>query len=179
MVFVCSCSSVKKVSYCINSEKFDINIINSEIDKINQKLILNTLINESNVEYDKYSNFLIELQIKIRRNNSLISINNTVEIENINFVVSYKIFDKNEKNIIDKGKIIIVDSVHISDDRFANFATENYLMENFARNLSIKLENKIKMLLNNKKCKKNQNEVAIYYFNANINSESTKDSHYV
>lgn len=179
MLFLSSCYSNTGIKYCIDEDTFDIAIIGNELSKINQKLVLNKLINDSSIKYNKDSNLLIEVNITLRRNTSLISINNTVQMENLNFIVRYSIKDKTNKLTLDNGKFIIVDDLNVSDNRFANYATDNYIMDNFAKNLSIKLENKVKGLLINKKCKKVQNQVAIYYFDANINLKSTKDSHYV
>lgn len=179
MLFLCSCYSNTSPKYCVNGDTFDIAIISNELSKINQKLVLNKLINESNIKFNQDSNLLIEINISLRRSTSLISSNNTVQMENLNFVVHYSIKDKANKLTLEKGKFIIVDDLNVSDNRFANYATDNYIMDNFAKNLSIKLESKLKSLLINKKCKKLQNQVAIYYFDANINSKSTKDSHYV
>lgn len=179
LALLVSCAFTKRPDYCIEPNGFDIEIYGTGITKINQKTILNKIINESNIEYNENSNYFIELRIKTRRHNSLISVNNVVKIQNIDFVTDYRIVDRSSNVVVDYGRIIIIDSIDISDNRFANFATQNYIMENFARNLSIRLENIVKMLLNNKKCKKNQNEVAIYYFDININVEETEGSHYV
>lgn len=178
LFFLSSCYSVVDTKHCINTDTFDIGINGNNLNKINQKLVLNKLINESSIKYNKDSDLLIEVFITLRRNTSLISVNNIVQLENLNFIVNYSIKNKIDNTIIDKGKFIIIDDLNISDNRFANYATDNYIMENFAKNLSIKLENRIKNLLIYKNCKKIQNQVAFYYFNININLTSIMGSYY-
>ncbi len=180
IVILPSCSlNKKKPEYCINSDSFDITLTSNALSRINNKVIMDNIINYSNINIDQNSNYLIQLNIDIRRRTSIVSINNEVENQNINFIVKYNIFDKKNKTVLDGGKFIIIENFEISDDRFANFATDNYLMENFARNLSVRLESFIDSLLINKNCKKIQNEVAFYDFNVNINLGSMKGSYYV
>ncbi len=176
--FAISCSSTNK-KYCISGDVFDIEITGGSLSRVSQKLLLDSIINNSSINIDEDSNFLITLNIGTVRRTSLVSMNNDIENQNVDYIVKYKITDKINKGIIESGKLIITDDINISDDRFANFATENYITENFVRNLSMRLENVIKSVLANKKCKKNQNQVAFYYFNANINLRNTEGSYYV
>lgn len=154
--FVCSCSSNTKVDelYCIDNDAFDVSIFGNDISNVSKKQIFNRIINESNIKFDETSIYLINLSINVKRTTSLVSGNNTVEIENVNFVVNYKIINKINNTLIDSGKFIIVDEVDISNNRFANYARDNYIIDNFTKNLIVKLENKVQILLNNKKCKK-------------------------
>ncbi len=179
ILFLNSCYSNNNIKYCASTDLFNINIISNDLSRMDQKLVLNKLINESSIKFNQDSNLLIDIRIVLKRNTSLISINNTVQMENLNFIVYYNIKDKVNNLVLDKSKIIIVDDLNVSDNRFANYATNNYIIDNFAKNLSIKLESKVRNFLANKKCKKIQNQVAIYYFNANINLKNTKGSRYV
>lgn len=146
-----SCSTQKN-NYCFVDRGFEFELISSDLSKINKKIVLSNLVNNSSIKYEEKSDLKIVLNIQTRRNTSLVSLNNSTLIENINFITEYKVFDK--KNLITQGKIIIVDDSDVFDNRFANYAVDSYIMENFAKNLTNKLENKIELLLkeNAKNC---------------------------
>jgi len=179
MLLCGSCRSSGSLGYCVNSDNFAINITANEISDVDKKLILDRIVNGTSIRVNKDSDMLIELKITLRRNVILMSPNNTVDMENLNFIVYYEVMDRVNKVAIDRGRFIISDDLNVSENRFANYTANRYVMENFAKNLSIRLENKIVSLLANKKCKKVQNDVANYYFNINIAPGSKKDSHHV
>jgi len=152
LLIITSCS-IKQNNYCFINDGFEYSIVNSDLNKLNKKIILNNLINNSNIKYKKNSNLKIVFDIEIKENTSLISLNNSTLIKNITFTTKYQIFDK--KNLIKEGKIIIIDDSDVFDNRFANYSLDSYIIENFSKNLTTKLENKIDMLLkqNEKNCK--------------------------
>ena len=90
------------------------------------------------------------------RKASILSNNNTTDAENINFIVNYEIYDKNEKIVIDSGKIFVVDDINISNERFANYAFEENIINNFSKSLSVKLKNRIDLILKRNSCKNNK-----------------------
>ncbi len=152
LIFISSCSGQKN-NYCFIERGFDFSINSTDLNKINKKILLDNLINNSNIEYKENSDLKIVLNIQTRRTSSLTSLNNSTLIENINFTTEYKILDKG--NLITEGKIIIIDNSDVFDNRFANYAVSNYIMENFSKNLTKRLENKVDMMLKNnyKNCK--------------------------
>lgn len=141
-------------NYCFVERGFDYEVNSSVLTKINKKILLNELVNSSNIKYSKNSDLKIVLNVEIRKNTSLISSNNSTLIENIDFITRYQIFDS--KNLLDSGKIITIDDLNTYDNRFANYAIDNFVMENYAKNLTNKMEGKIELLLkrNSKNCKK-------------------------
>ncbi|HSQ97851.1 MAG TPA: hypothetical protein VLL98_03985 [Rickettsiales bacterium] len=155
LLFLVLISCTTNLNNCCFIERgFEFDISSSDLSKTNKKIILDNLINNSSIKYEKNSNLKIVLNIATRRNSSLVSLNNSTLIENINFITEYKIFD--DKKLIKEGKIIVVDDLNTYDNRFANYAIDNYVLENFARNLTNKLESKIALLLkeNQKNCNK-------------------------
>ena len=176
LLFLFSCSTVN--DGCVDGDSFDLKI-NGNLNKINYKILLDGIINNSGINININSNYIIKLDVSVVVKTSFLSINNDIEGQTINYIVKYSIFNKNNNMVIDSGKIIISDDLDISDDRFSNFATNNYITNNFVRNLSIRLEKIIENILINKKCKKLQNQVAIYYFNVNLNTRNARGSYYV
>lgn len=154
MFFLFSCRSTTDIYTCVDTDAFDINIVDTNLNKVEQKSILNKLINESGIKFDKDSSLLIELKIVLRKNVSLVSTNSVTRMNNFNFVVHYKIKNRIDNSVLDNGKIIVIDDLNVSDNRFANYATNDYIINNFTKNLLAKLENKIKSFLINGKCKK-------------------------
>lgn len=152
-VFLISCSlnKVDKNS-CINGDEFNVIVVNEGLNKIDRKIIISRIINDSSINFNRNSNYVVELKINMRKNTALISPNNTTELENISFIVNYKVLNKNNGVIIDKGRFIVVDEVDVSESRFANYATDKYIMDNFTKNLIVKLEGRLRLLLKNKSC---------------------------
>ena len=149
-----ACASVKR-EYCIVGNSFSISLSGNAFTRVNYKKTMDSLINYSNINFNEKSNYQIDLNVNTQLRTSIISMNDDVESQNVIFNVKYNIFDKKNNILIDSGKFIIVENFEIADDRFANFATDNYLFENFAKNLSIRLENIVERLLAGSKCKKN------------------------
>ena len=141
-VFLISCSHNVGKFPCYNVKNYNFEIKNAELSKINKKILLDYLINSSNIKYDNTSNVKVVLSISTRRNSSLVSLNNDVMLNNILFIIRYNIIIDGKS--IDNGKIVLSDDVEVFDNRFANYSLDNYVMENFARNLSFKLEEKLK-----------------------------------
>ena len=141
-VFLISCSHNVEKLPCYEINGYDFEIKNAELSKINKKILLDYLINSSNIKYDNTSNVKVVLSISTRRNSSLVSLNNDVMLNNVLFITKYDIVI--DGKMVDNGKIVLSDDVEVFDNRFANYSLDNYVMENFARNLSFKLEEKLK-----------------------------------
>lgn len=148
-----SCSNInKQKDYCISDDNFDIKINSSSLSNLEKKILLNDIINNSTIKFNEKSDFLINLNIAKKITDSLISDNNESQIQNVIFTVRLNITDKNLKKVIYNSKIIIVDSVNISENRFSNYTTKKVATENFSNNFSNKLQNKIEQILKNNKC---------------------------
>lgn len=148
---ILSCSTTKN-NYCFVENGFEYSVVSSDLSKVNKKIILNNLTNNSNIKYRKNSDLKIVLNIGMKERTSLVSSDNSTLIESITFTTEYKIYNK--KNFIADGKIIIIDDSDVFDNRFANYSLDSYVIENFSKNLNSKLENKIEAILkqNEKNC---------------------------
>lgn len=143
-VFLISCShNVEKLT-CYDIKNYNFEVKSGELNKINKKILLDYLINSSDIKYNANSNVKVVLSISTRRNSSLVSLNNDVMLNNILFITKYDIVI--DEKVVDNGKIVLSDDVEVFDNRFANYSLDSYVMENFARNLSFKLEEKLKKI---------------------------------
>lgn len=146
-----SCATAKNVP-CLTTNEFAINVSSGQLSRIAIKTLLNGLINNSSIYYNENSNYVINLNVSLSRSSLLMSINNTSEIDSVYLTARYEIIEKTDNIVIDKGKIIVIDDINISDNRFANYMSDEYVMHNVLGNLARQLENRIDMLKNNKKC---------------------------
>ena len=143
-IFLISCSrNVEKLT-CYDIKNYNFELKSGELNKINKKILLDYLINSSDIKYNANSDVKVVLNISTRRNSSLVSLNNDVMLNNILFITKYDIVI--DEKVVDNGKIVLSDDVEVFDNRFANYSLDNYVMENFARNLSFKLEEKLKKI---------------------------------
>lgn len=143
-VFLISCShNVEKLT-CYDIKNYNFELKSGELNKINNKILLDYLINSSDIKYNANSDVKVVLNISTRRNSSLVSLNNDVMLNNILFITKYDIVI--DEKVVDNGKIVLSDDVEVFDNRFANYSLDNYVTENFARNLSFKLEEKLKKI---------------------------------
>ncbi len=143
-----SCSNNYKVeNYCLNDDFFTLAEISGNISRLEKKIISSNLINNSSIKFEKNNNKKINLDINFYKKASITSNNNTTSVENINFTINYKIYDKDK--LLTYGKFIISDEITISKDRFSNYITEEYLNNNFAKDVSFKLKNRIDLFLKN------------------------------
>lgn len=155
--FVNSCTvNQNNKTYCIDNSNFSIGGIGGNLSNLNKKIIMNSLVSESGINIDQDNKKSILLTIDMVRKASILSNNNTTDAENINFIVNYEIYDKNEKIVIDSGKIFVVDDINISNKRFANYAFEENIINNFSKSLSVKLKNRIDLILKRNSCKDNK-----------------------
>lgn len=155
--FTNSCSiNQNNKTYCIDNSNFSIGGIGGNLSNLNKKIIMNSLVSESGINIDQDNKKSILLTIDMVRKASILSNNNTTDAENINFMVNYEIYDKNEKIVIDSGKIFVVDDINISNKRFANYAFEENIINNFSKSLSVKLKNRIDLILKRNSCKDNK-----------------------
>lgn len=155
--FTNSCSiNQNNKTYCIDNSNFSIGGIGGNLSNLNKKIIMNSLVSESGINIDQDNKKSILLTIDMVRKASILSNNNTTDAENINFIVNYEIYDKNEKIVIDSGKIFVVDDINISNKRFTNYAFEENIINNFSKSLSVKLKNRIDLILKRNSCKDNK-----------------------
>ena len=155
--FTNSCSiNQNNKTYCIDNSNFSIGGIGGNLSNLNKKIIMNLLVSESGINIDQDNKKSILLTIDMVRKASILSNNNTTDAENINFIVNYEIYDKNEKIVIDSGKIFVVDDINISNKRFTNYAFEENIINNFSKSLSVKLKNRIDLILKRNSCKDNK-----------------------
>lgn len=141
-IILISCSHNIEKLPCYDIKDYDFEIKNTELNKINMKILMDYLINDSNIKYNNTSNVKVVLNISIKRNSALVSLNNDIILNNILFITKYNIVIDGKS--VDSGKILLSDDIEVFDNRFANYSLDNYVMENFARNLSFKLEEKLK-----------------------------------
>ena len=144
LVFLMSCSHNVGKLPCYDVKDYNFEIKSGELNKINKKILLDYLINNSNIKYNGNSNVKVVLSISTRRNSSLVSLNNSVMLNNILFITRYNIVIEGKS--VDNGKILLSDDIEVFNNRFANYSLDNYVMENFAKNLSYKLEEKLKKI---------------------------------
>lgn len=153
LFFIVSCASNQiNNDYCIDENNFFIEFTNTNLNDIDQKNLLNFLVNNSGINITQTANNVINLNINITKRPIILSANSTTDTENLIFSVNYKIYNKINNTIIDKGKIIITDNIIISNNRFANYTIENNLLNNFFNSLSNKLKNKIDIIITNNNC---------------------------
>lgn len=141
-IFLISCSHNVKKLPCYDVKDYNFEVKSSKLNKINKKILLDYLINNSNIKYNSNSDIKVILNISTKRNSSLVSLNNSTILKNILFITKYGIII--DGNVVDNGKIVLSNDIEIFDNRFANYSLDNYVMENFARNLTYKLEEKLK-----------------------------------
>ena len=155
--FVNSCAvNQNNKTYCIDNSNFSIEVAGGNLSNLNKKIIMNSLVSESGINIDQDNKKSILLTIDMVRKASILSNNNTTNAENINFIVNYEIYDKNEKIVIDSGKIFVIDDINISNERFANYVFEENIINNFSKSLSVKLKNRIDLILKRNSCKDNK-----------------------
>lgn len=150
-LLVISCSNFKTDS-CLTEKSFDITIANTDFNSINQKKLLNNIINNTNITYNKNSKYIIKLYINTTKRKALITKNLEEEITNILFTTKYEIIDKYSNSKIYDNNIIINDSLVISEARFHNIANEDEIVDNFIQNLSLKLESQINIIFKKNRC---------------------------
>lgn len=109
-------------------------------------------MNNSGIKIDQSDNKIIELDVNMNRRTTILSENATADTISINFLINYKIYDKNKNIIIDRGKIIITESSIVSENRFTNYTNEQVLIDNFFNSLSIKLKNRVDLVLTKYYC---------------------------
>lgn len=143
-IILISCSHNIEKLPCYDIKDYDFEIKNTELNKINMKILMDYLINDSNIKYNNTSNVKVALNISIKRNSALVSLNNDIILNNILFITKYNIVIDGKS--VDNGKILLSDDIEVFDNRFANYSLDNYVMENFAKNLSFKLEEKLKKI---------------------------------
>lgn len=143
-IILISCSHNIEKLPCYDIKDYDFEIKNTELNKINMKILMDYLINDSNIKYNNTSNVKVVLNISIKRNSALVSLNNDIILNNILFITKYNIVIDGKS--VDNGKILLSDDIEVFDNRFANYSLDNYVMENFAKNLSFKLEEKLKKI---------------------------------
>lgn len=152
--FVNSCAiNQNNKTYCIDNDGFNIERMGGNLSNLNKKIVMNSLVSESGINIDQNNKKSILLNIDMVKKASILSNNNTTDAENINFIVSYEVRDKNEKIVIDSGKIFVVDDINISNERFANYVFEENIVNNFSKSLSVKLKNRIDLILKRNSCK--------------------------
>lgn len=152
--FVNSCAiNPNNKTYCIDNDGFSIERMGGNLSNLNKKIVMNSLVSESGINIDQNNKKSILLNIDMVKKASILSNNNTTDAENINFIVSYEVYDKNEKIVIDSGKIFVVDDINISNERFANYVFEENIVNNFSKSLSVKLKNRIDLILKRNSCK--------------------------
>ena len=154
LCFIISCSHNSDINgnYCIPNSFFSIKLNNSNLSNINKKKLLNSLINNSGINIDQNDNKVIEVDVNMNRRTTILSENATADTISINFLINYKIYDKNKNIIIDRGKIIITESSIVSENRFTNYTNEQVLIGNFFNSLSIKLKNRVDLVLTKYYC---------------------------
>lgn len=146
-IILISCSHNVKKLPCYDVKDYNFEIKNTELNKINMKILMDYLINDSNIKYNNTSNVKVVLNISIKRNSALVSLNNDIILNNILFITKYNIVIDGKS--VDNGKILLSDDIEVFDNRFANYSLDNYVMDNFAKNLSFKLEEKLKKIEKN------------------------------
>ena len=139
--------------YCVTDNYFAIGQINGGLSNIDKKNLSNFLINNSGLNIDQDNSKVIDLNINVSKIDSVLSNNTTASMNNVIFSINYKIYDKNTNIRIDDGKITIVDTINISNNRFADYTAEQNLFDNFYNSLSIKLKNRLELFLNRHFCK--------------------------
>ena len=143
LLFLFSCSYNDKY---ISIKDFDIEIIDSNLSRIQQKILLEQLINQSLINYNANSEFLIKLNIKSRTKKSLVSSKNiSTIVSNVEWIVRYILVNKNTNKIFDEQKFIIVEDVYDSDYLFSNFQRIEYNYDNLVKKISNFIERKIKI----------------------------------
>ena len=50
----------------------------------------------------------------------------------------------------------MIDDINISNERFANYVFEENIIDNFSKSLSVKLKNRIDLILKRNSCKDNK-----------------------
>ena len=88
----------------------------------------------------------------MNRRTTILSENATADTISINFLINYKIYDTSKNIVIDRGKIIITESSVVSENRFINYTNDQTLMNNFFNSLSIKLKNRLDLVLTKYYC---------------------------
>ena len=152
--FVNSCAiNSNNKTYCIDNDGFNIERMGGNLSNLNKKIVMNSLVSESGINIDQNNKKSILLNIDMVKKASILSNNNTTDAENINFIVSYEVYDKNERIVIDSVKIFVVDDINISNERFANYVFEENIVNNFSKSLSVKLKNRIDLILKRNSCK--------------------------
>ena len=146
-IISCSINNIKN-DRCLSVDGFNFQINSKNLTKIDKKKLLDSLINESNIIHNENSSIKLILNIFTRESSSLVSLNNTTVSKNITFITEYKIIDNNDI-LLDEGHIILIDDLDVVDNRFANYVSKNYITDNFIRNLTYKLENKVSIFLKN------------------------------
>ncbi len=154
LFFTISCSHNNNIgsNYCIPNTFFSIKLNNSNLSDINKKKLLNSLINNSGINIDQNDDKIIELDVNMNRRTTILSENATADTISINFLINYKIYDTSKNIVIDRGKIIITESSVVSENRFINYTNDQTLMNNFFNSLSIKLKNRLDLVLTKYYC---------------------------
>ena len=134
-----SCATVK-----YNIDNYDIELCNSNVSNILQKKIYSELINNTSIIYNKNSDYLLKISINKKSKTSLYSKNVSGELYNIKYIINYIIINKTNNNQLTKNKIIVYDDKFIAKNRFANYMQDEYIDDNFIKNLISKLEEKLK-----------------------------------
>ena len=88
----------------------------------------------------------------MHRRTTILSENATADTISVTFLINYKIYDTSKNIVIDRGKIIITESSIVSENRFTNYTNEQVLIGNFFNSLSIKLKNRVDLVLTKYYC---------------------------
>lgn len=152
LLLLTSCFTVLS-DYCTTDSHFAIGQINGELSNLDKKNLSNFLINNSGLNIEQNNNKVIDLDIKVSKVASVLSSNTSASMNNLIFLVNYKLYDKDKNIILDSGRITIVDTINISNNRFADYIVEENLFDNFYNSLSIKLKNRLDLFLNRHFCK--------------------------
>ena len=125
-------------------DNFDITISSSQLDKVQEKIILEQLLNRSIFKYNQDSEYLLKLNIKNYYRKSLVSKNINTIASNVEWIITYSLVKKTDNLILDQQKFTIIDTNYESSKIFSNFRTNEYRFNNLVTNISSFLERKLK-----------------------------------